>query len=180
MKRHKKKQRSRCWQNIFLINHQGQAIFEFIAFLPVMILLYYLLITVSSAINGSINQQKVVRGYFFQLNRYNSMSSDINDLLTFAGGGIKYAGMDMIGWTTMEDTGQTTTPLAACYEMKLFAGEAPEKCNDRSSPTTNFIKPTTVFGLCSTSYRLLAPGIFARDHFETGNPHSGCRLTSAP
>ena len=44
-------------------NRKGQAIFEFIIFLPILLILYGVLVSVSSAINGSINQQKATRGF---------------------------------------------------------------------------------------------------------------------
>ncbi len=161
-------------------NRKGQAIFEFIVFLPIIIILYYLLITVSAAINGSINQQKITRGYFFQLNRYNSMSFYSQYLNNLAKGGVKYVGMDIVGWTE-KDVGTSHEPFAACYEMKLFSGKTEEKCSDNYSATTNFIKPSTVFGVCGASYVVRANGPIQLDALvELGAISSGCRLSASP
>ena len=44
---------------------QGQALVEFIIFLPFMLMMYTVVITLGDAINGSINQQKATRAYFY-------------------------------------------------------------------------------------------------------------------
>ena len=44
---------------------RGQALFEFIVFLPFLLFMLTIMFTVGNAINGSINQQKAVRRYFF-------------------------------------------------------------------------------------------------------------------
>jgi hypothetical protein len=47
------------------LNQEGQAVFELLIFLPFLLFLYTIYYTAGNAINGSINQQKAVRGYFY-------------------------------------------------------------------------------------------------------------------
>ncbi|MCY4523174.1 MAG: hypothetical protein OXB84_00400, partial [Halobacteriovoraceae bacterium] len=49
------------------IYSKGQALIELLVFFPFLILLIIAMLKLASAINGSINQQKAVRSYFFYL-----------------------------------------------------------------------------------------------------------------
>ena len=154
-------------------NQKAQAIFEFIIFMPIMLVLYFLMLTVSGSINGSINQQKATRGYFFHLNRGNSMSPDLKDLDVYAGAGLNSVGMDMAGWMEKEIG---SSPLLTCYEMKPFTSSgAKTTCDQRSGRITNFIKPSTVFGLCSSTY-ILQDGQYVLYNLIGGNISSGCMI----
>ena len=59
-------------KNNILENSEGQAIFELILFMPFLVYFVTLLFTAGNSINGSINQQKAVRGYFYHLLKGNS------------------------------------------------------------------------------------------------------------
>ncbi len=80
-----------------LKNQKGQAIFELIIFLPFLIFLYTIYSTTGNAINGSINQQKAVRGYFYGLLRGNSYINTTTDLDEFSEKAISVVGFSALG-----------------------------------------------------------------------------------
>lgn len=141
-------------------NNKGQAIFEFVLFVPFMLLFYSACLNIFGAINGSINQQKITRGYFFNSIKGNSTVPDRQALSSYVSSGIESAGMMAIGWrenpfSSGEASG--TTPKAPCYKMtSLAAPTSPDECGDAQDDPgpTSFIRVKTVFGVCGASYGL--------------------------
>jgi len=135
-------------------NNKGQAIFEFIVFLPFFLILLSVLTTMGGAINGSINQNKAVRGYFYYLVKNNSTIPPAEDLEAFRGA-ISATGMYSIGW---RDYSAGATPYGPCYRLLSFAtgGEKREEaCSDKMlgvEGISTFVKVFSVYGLCSSSY----------------------------
>lgn len=139
-------------------DRNGQALFEFIAFLPLIIFLIFLLLVMNASINGSINQQKVTRGAFYGFIKGDSMTPSLSDLDKYASSGIVDVGADIIGWKERDEGG--VSPYTSCYEMKLFSPStnsfsSTNECDDpaRGGPT-KVIKPATIYGICSGNYKL--------------------------
>ncbi len=119
--------------------------FEFIIFLPFVVVLFKMFLNIGGAINGSINQQKSLRGYFFYLNKGNSYFPDKslldNELKSFA-----QVGFYALGYIEQL---KGETPIAPCYKIEPFFGEDFDKCLDKPKENkSQFIKPKTMFGLC--------------------------------
>lgn len=137
-----------------LKNNKGQAIFEFIVFLPFFLILLSVLTTMGGAINGAINQNKAVRGYFYYLVKNNSTIPPVEDLDSLKGA-VSGLGMYSIGW---RDYSAGNTPFGPCYRLLSFAtgGEKREEnCGDRMlgvEGISTFVKVFSVYGVCSTSY----------------------------
>jgi len=134
------------------INAQkGQAVFEFLVFLPFLILLYILSVTVNGAINASINQQKITRGYLYARMKNNSTYPP-PELLKSS---IKRAGMYMIGWREKSVGNSDESPLAPCFQIPVF-GEATNKdtCDSDggNKTTTGFIRVETAYGVCGATW----------------------------
>ena len=136
---------------------QGQAIFEFIIFIPIILIFYAIIIWISSAINGSINQQKATRGYTYGVIKGNPMIP-IRLLLekNFGGQGIKRQGMMVFLYADKLTSTDPPQPYAECYEVPHYGEGDPENCDDRiesddrSSP---FIRVMTGYGLCGATYQ---------------------------
>ena len=130
-------------------NEKGQAIFEFIIFLPLLLVLLSILVTISASINSSINQQKFTRGYYFYLQKGNSTLPSYNDIQKMSGSQI---GMLAIGWA---ERIESNLPVAPCYKMSNMVGFTNEESCDEplaGRETTNYIRSFTVFGICSEVY----------------------------
>lgn len=138
---------------INLKNEKGQAIIEFVLFLPLMLILYSMVMTIGNSINGAINQQKVTRSYFYfrvQNNSYvpkpfhNIAGNKPYDAWTFFG-------LYMFGWRE-NLIGQT--PTATCYRLRLpLAEKQPAECDEPySDQSSQFIKVATAYGICGANF----------------------------
>lgn len=130
------------------INDKGQALFEFIAFMPFLLMLYSVTLTISNALNASINQQKVTRSYFYYLNQNDSRfpSADRQNPQDFTA-----FSMSIIGWA---NEFEGLVPVAPCFELKAPIGdiESDECKSAYSEEKTQFIRVGTVYGICGASY----------------------------
>ncbi len=127
---------------------RGQALIEFIIFLPFMLLMYTMVQGLGDAINGSINQQKALRGYYFYRLQNNAH-------VTRPGEGAETwnsFGMFFIGWADFLEGGRT--PVYPCYRINLpFTPADGDECNETySDPTTQFIRVGTAYGICGATY----------------------------
>ena len=134
----------------------GQSVFEFIIFVPFLFVLFAVLVSIVGSINGSINQQKVTRGYFFLRLAHNSTEPNPKSLNIFWGTGNKRVGLLATGWALKD---AASSPSANCYKIRGFVGELPagEGCEDKVSESSDasvstFIKVKTLYGLCGTTY----------------------------
>lgn len=164
-----------------LSNNKGQALFEFIAFMPFLLMLYSVTLTISNSLNASINQQKTTRSYFFYINQNDSRfpSADRNSAQPFS-----QFSMSIIGWAK-EFEGQV--PVAPCFELKAPIGdiEGDECAAAYSEDKTQFIRVGTVFGICGASYlkqgqsTLILPFRNAGDDaiLSVKDPIGACSLT---
>ena len=142
--------------NLIHRNQRGQALVEFILFLPFMLMLYSTVVILGDSIHGSINQQKVTRGYF-----YFRIQNSPTITRPFRSGGIPIYtnwtnfGMFFIGWSDFLDNEQ---PVYPCYKLNLpFSSAAGDTCEDTYSngsgglPSTQFIRVGTVYGACGAT-----------------------------
>ena len=135
---------------------RGQAIFELLIFVPFLLLFMQLFMTIGSSINGAINQQKAVRGYFYQLARNNSRIPTTSDLTRLAAFNLNYIGMSVTGWMDRLDG---DVPVASCFHLKNLgnnSGALDQNCDDASSVAgthrSNFIRLHTAYGICSALF----------------------------
>jgi hypothetical protein len=129
----------------------GQALIELIIFLPLMFTLYAVISGFANAINGSINQQKVTRAYFYYRAQNNSTIPKPQE------GGVHAAwgrfGMFFIGWKESFQAG--TSPVMPCYKVSIPMKAAnADKCGQKyTTETTQFVRVGTVYGICGATYK---------------------------
>ena len=68
-----------------LANEKGQAIFEFIVFVPFYVYLLTVLISFGNSLNASINQNKIIRGYYYRVAAGDSRLPYRQDLQQYGG-----------------------------------------------------------------------------------------------
>lgn len=132
-------------------NEDGQAIFEFIIFLPFFIFFFTIMITIGNAINGSINQQKATRRYFYYLIKGNSRAPDLTDLDAFAN--LNLVGQSSVGW---REKSKNKTSFGTCYRFQtLFSGDEGETCDEPldGENRSRFVRVFTFYGICGDSYQ---------------------------
>jgi hypothetical protein len=156
-------------------NQKGQALFEFIFFMPFMLLLVTLFLTFGGSINGSINQQKATRGYFYSLLMNNSTAPTLPELQALKS--LDSIGASIAGWTSELFGG--VTPQATCYKLSTFMTSGPsDKCEDPRDPAaraTNFVRIYTAYGVCSASFRK-ENGKFEYDIMNQSNGGTSCSI----
>lgn len=134
-------------------NESGQALIELIIFLPIMFTVYALISGFANAINGSINQQKITRAYFYFRTMNNSYvpKPDYINQPYFSESWRKF-GMFMIGWR--ENMANQTEPLMPCYKISFpIAAAQGDNCeNSYGQPTTQYIRVGTVYGVCGGTF----------------------------
>lgn len=130
-------------------SNSGQAIFEFVFFLPTMVIVFIMIVIIGNSINGSINQQKITRGYFYNTVHNDSKLPNRNIIRSLDSSRI---GIYALGWCDFRDG---KTPVAPCYKMLRFNNSgSSENCNpgETKGVNTNFIRVKTVYGVCATTY----------------------------
>jgi hypothetical protein len=133
-------------------NEKGQALIELIIFLPLMFMFYSMISGFANAINGSINQQKIARSYFYYRLQNNSTipKPDADGVYknwsTF--------GMFFIGW---KDYFESEKPVAPCYQLTIpLKANETDTCKTKySTPSSLFIRVQTVYGACGATYQNL-------------------------
>jgi hypothetical protein len=115
-----------------------------------MFMIYSLISGFASAINGSINQQKVTRAYFY----YRAQN---NSTIPKPGEGTTYLswtrfGMFFIGWKERFDG--SDVPILPCYKLSVPLKPADkDKCEEKYlKATSQFIRVGTVYGVCGATY----------------------------
>lgn len=135
-------------------NEKGQALIELIIFLPLMFMFYSMISGFANAINGSINQQKITRSYFYYRVQGNSMIPKPDAGNTYMNW--KTFGMFYIGWKEKFTSGsdESGNPISPCYKLSIpLAAGAADNCEEKyTSPSTMFIRVQTVYGLCGATY----------------------------
>ena len=140
---------------------EGQALFEFIVFLPFLLFVLIIMYTVGNAINGSINQQKATRRYFFYINKGNSTLPTAGYLRDLANDGIELAGAMSVGW---REKASGETSYATCYSLPTLFGKSDDDDCDKPSlddGRSNFVRIYTQFGVCGETYSTFGGDVFA-------------------
>lgn len=155
-----------------LRNQKGQAIFELIIFLPFLIFMLSIYYTIGNSLSGSINQQKVVRGYFYALTKNNSYINtgpDIDEFTTKHS--FRLVGFSALGWREKSSDGGRKA-FGPCFTFpSMLRNGTTESCDDKergdspSGPTSNLIRVFTFYGVCGPVYTL---------------PQNGGRMTIEP
>ena len=104
----------KSFKNKKLKLEKGQAIFEFIIFLPFFILFFAVMVSVIGGINASINQQKTLRGYFFYTIRNNSTLPFNQDMDSYLSKGVSRVGAYSFGFSK-EQRGDNQ--LGPCFRV---------------------------------------------------------------
>lgn len=157
---------------------RGQSIFEFIVYLPFLLVFFNIFVSVSGSINGSINQLKATRGYFFHLLKGNPnlpSKNDLNELSVKSG--INNVSMFPIGWREKE-SGQNNSFLT-CYKIRPFVARDLNESCDKSSGAgqqeTFLVRVGTMYTVCSGNYQSGPNGQF----LNLGHP-GDCALSDGP
>lgn len=130
---------------------KGQALIELIVFLPLMITLYSVIGGFAGSINGSINQQKATRSYFYY--RVQNSSHIPGRKAGDATFSWNQFGMFYVGWKE-KFTGDQN-PVMPCYRVSIpFKGSNGEKCEEPyNKENTLWVRVGTVYGVCGATYR---------------------------
>ncbi len=135
-------------------NQKGQALFEMILFLPFLLFLYTIFYSAGNSISGSINQQKAVRGYFYNLVKGNSYLLTSSDLQGFKDKGLKLIGFNAIGFNS--HLGSGTVSYAPCFRFSsLLKNGSTEDCDGSTRDeqgSSRFIRLYTFYGVCGPAY----------------------------
>lgn len=136
-------------------DQSGQALIELIIFLPLMFGLYSMISGFASAINGSINQQKATRAYFYFRLQGNSTfpkPTPGTSNQVFVNEGWKRFGMYYVGWMDYMEGG--INPVMPCYRISIPLSPANgDKCEEKyTDEKTQYLRVGTVYGGCGATY----------------------------
>ncbi len=136
------------------LNQKGQALIELIVFLPLMFTVYAIISGFANAINGSINQQKFTRSYFYYRIQNNSTVPKPDKERTYSQ--FSQFGMYFVGWKLSFVDFQ---PMAPCYKVSIPMRSAPrDNCTESySEPNTLYMRVGTVYGVCGATYSYRGP-----------------------
>ena len=132
---------------------EGQAVFEFVIFIPLFIFLILIIYVIGNSINASINQQKMTRAYFYFITSHNSFAPAYGILE--GSSSLNHISQDSIGW---REKGQEESPVAGCFSLPTFFGGNKSDNNCDLSPDTKdnkikMIRIYTVYGTCTATYK---------------------------
>jgi len=139
-------------------DNSGQAIFEFLVFVPLLLGLYGIIVNITGSINASINQQKSTRGYFYNILKGNSMfpsNIDLNGLSS-----IGTVNFFTIGYRERSASGGVTS-FAPCYKLQSLLSEGnSETCDnpDFQDAESQFIRVYTAYGVCGPTLSISENG----------------------
>ena len=139
---------------------KGQAIFEFIIFLPLILIFYVIIIEVASSINGSINQQKSTRGFTYGFIKGDS-TIPIRRLVqeNSKRHQVRLQGMFVYLYAEkLRGAGEDSSePYATCYSVPSLGQGDPEECErplEASDDSSPWIRVKTGYGLCGETYQI--------------------------
>jgi len=158
------------------LSNRGQSLIETLMFIPLLLGTLTTIMGIAGAINTSINQQKVVRGYFYNRLGGNSFAPRAQNLLDMKG--VTKVSMLTYGWSVVPVTGDEK-PVGLCHKMINVLGkkDSSDKCENPLGGATQQIHINTVYGICSTNYDI--DGTKPMHRFEgVGGQDIACRLTN--
>lgn len=132
-------------------DQSGQAMIELIIFLPLMFGLYGMIRGFANAINGSINQQKITRAYYYFRIQNNSMVPRPLRKTVSDKGWSKF-GISYIGWA--DHLKGEEFPVATCYQITIpLTPVGSDNCDSNySTESTQWIRVGTVYGICGATF----------------------------
>lgn len=135
-----------------ILSQKGQGLIEFLLFVPFMLMMYSVVLTISNSLNASINQQKIARSYFYYRLQNNSMFPQPGRDGVEQSESWQFFGMQIMGWAETFQ-GSSSTPVAPCFKLKLPLGTVEDDgCEESySEETTQFIRVATVYGVCGAT-----------------------------
>lgn len=138
-----------------VVGEKGQAIFEFLAFMPFLVFLFVVIVTVGNSINTSINQQKFTRRYFYYLSKGDSFVSDSFDLNNYMNAGATMIGMASVGYRSKEGAGGTGA-YAPCFRfINSFSSNPNEQCDESVvGNESNYVRVYTFYGACGATFNV--------------------------
>lgn len=148
-------------------HEEGQAIFEFIIFLPFLMYMVTVLINSGNAINASINQQKSTRGYAYHLLKGNSTVPTLEDLRIYNNAGANQSASFVVGYAGSKE-GENY--YGSCYKFNRIPGaNIPEEtCTETNDERiTDFIRVFTFYGVCGDTYTI-SNNKYYRSYFQRG------------
>lgn len=130
---------------------QGQALIELIIFLPLIVTLYSVIAGFANSINGSINQQKISRAYFYNRIQNNSTIPGPN-LVEGSYQSWTLFSVFYIGW---KDYFKGEVPVMPCYKVSIPFKDSPtDKCEDSyTDAKTLWVRVGTVYGVCGSTFQ---------------------------
>ncbi len=153
-----------------ILNSQGQAIFEFIVFVPFYLYLLTVLMSFGNSINASINQNKVIRGFFYRDIAGYSYPPIKRDLELLSNNGLDVVGMALIGY---RDRSEGENAISACVGVQRYIGSdgADETCEEPpdGETSTRFIRIFTGYGVCGESWSGGSSGFYGRSHGQVSS-----------
>lgn len=159
-------------------NEEGQALFEAMIFIPILLYLVVMMITIGNSINTAINHNKAARTYTFYIMRGNSDAVgkfDINRL----NGTLSELGNFMIGWSDEMGGAGGESPIAPTFQIPTlpWAPAAEENCQDRGDPEdTTCIKVFTLFGVCGETFNKTGDALFRNTDPGIATLNSSCNF----
>jgi hypothetical protein len=159
-------------------NEKGQALFEFVIFVPFILIFIATIVTIVGAVNASINQVKATRGYFYAMLNNNSLGMR-GSLLTnyIQNHNMQSVGSYSIGWREKKD-GENA--IAPCFRISTFIGETPanEVCEEKvTEEFSTYIKVKTMYGLCIGTFTPSSTGAGTELSWQTSALYgSSCSL----
>lgn len=131
-------------------NQEGQALIEFVLFLPFMLMMYMSILTIGNSINASINQQKITRGFYYYRLANNSTMPRPRRQADEPSNGWQLFGMQILGWA---DGFEGNNPFSACFKFNLPFDDEDEECRDTYTELrSQYIRTETVYGVCGATY----------------------------
>ncbi len=148
-----------------LKNQKGQALFELIVFLPLLMILYTIYATTGNSINGSINQQKAVRGYFYGLLKGNSYINTMGDLDEYSEKNITTVGFSALGWRE-KSRNNGGNSFAPCFKFSsVLKNDSSEECDSDTREEdsdgeriSRYVRVFTFYGICGPVYTKTSDG----------------------
>jgi len=131
-------------------DQRGQALIELIIFLPLIVTLYSVISGFANSINGSINQQKIARSYYYYRIQNNSTTPSPLSVPSFESW--SYFSVFFIGWRDYVKGGGS--PIMPCYKVSIPFKDSPnDKCEDSyQNDKSLWVKVGTVYGTCGATF----------------------------
>lgn len=159
-----------------LNNEHGQALFEAMIFIPILLYLVVMMITIGNSISTSINQNQAARTYTFYIMQGNSDGSGAFDIDRLQGQ-LSVLGSFMIGWSEEMAGASGNNPVGANFKIPSlpWAPASDENCKDKSNPEdTSCIKIFTLFGVCGETFVKTEDILFRSTDPSIAQPSSSC------